>query len=226
MDGHDARPFVRHAPADPEVTVARHNLLYLFLFALGSLAGCSTPTGGPGPAPEPAPPDEPPLAQRTVVVFGPDDVLVAEILRIGDDARAEVRTPAGVYGEEILSGDHHYVRMTHAAAFLGTDRWIHADLTDPRQRRYLETNPAGFIALADLAEVRVGGRVAGHEVLTVDRVDDATVRIDLGGGRTIDVSTVTLDGAAPIVAPAGTEIVALADLSTAAAMASHRRGPL
>ncbi len=219
-------PLVRHAPADPEVTVARRHLLYLVLFALGSLAGCSSPTQGAGPAPESVPPAAPPPAQRTVVVFGPDDVLVAEVLRIGDDARAEVRTPAGVYGEEILLGDHHYVRMAHAAAFLGTDRWIHADLTDPRQRRYLETNPAGFIALADLADLRVGGRVAGQDVLAVDRVDDATVRIDLGGGRTIDVTTVTLEGAAPIVAPAGPEIVALADLPAAAAMASHRRGPL
>lgn len=180
--------------------MARHRLLLLFVFAL---AGCSTPTGGAGPVFP---------AQRTVVAFGPDDVLVAEIVRIGDDARAEVRTPAGVYGEEILVGDHHYARMAHAAAFLGTDRWIHADLTDPRQRRYLEKNPAGFIALADLADTRVGDRVAGQEVLAVDRTDDATVRIDLGDGRTIDVTTSALDGAAPIVAPDDTEVVALADL--------------
>lgn len=212
MDGHDVHPSSPGAFAGRrlEVTVPRRLLIPL-LSALVALGGAACSASGGVAAPDPASPG-PPMPIRTVVVFGPDDMLVAEIVEVGGDARATVRTPAGLYGEEVLVGEDHYVRMPDAGAFLGTDRWIHTDLRDPRQRRYFEENPAGLIDLAELTALGVGDEIAGHEVRSVEHADDDTVRIDLGLGRTIDVTTVTVDDREAVLAPDPSEVIALADL--------------
>lgn len=197
----------------------RRLLLRSSLLVLVALAGAACSSSGrvAAPAPpalDPGAPDPAgtPPAVRTQVAFGPEDVLVAEIVEAGDGARATVRTPAGLYGEEVLVGDDHYVRMPAAGAFLGTDRWIHTDLRDPRQRRYHEQNPAGLIALAEVATLRVGDEIAGQQVRSVERTDEGERHIDLGLGRTIDVATRTVDGGATIVAPDPSEVIALVDL--------------
>ena len=190
--------------------------LRLFLPVLLVLAGtgaCSPSAGTP-----PVGSDDGRIsAIRTTVEFGPEAVMVAEVLRIGEDARARVTTPEGLFGEEILLGEDHYVRMPDAAPVIGGDRWIHTDLSDPRQRRYHERNRAGLIELAELADLGLGDRFAGREVRSVDTPRDGVVAIDLVDGWTIEVTTEAVEGAETIVAPEPSQVVALADIPEVAA---------
>ena len=178
------------------------------LVAVALALGCSP--GGTASPPTGDPASVVP-ATRTVVEFGPDAVVVAEILRIGDDARATVRTPTRLFGREVLLGEDHYVYVPETELVLGVDRWIHTDLSDPRQRRHHETNPAGFIDLADLVDLRLGDVFADQEILDVRR-GEGVVFFDLGHGQTIEVTTETVTEPEPIVAPPPDRVVELLDL--------------
>lgn len=186
------------------------------LVAVAVLFACSSARDGASPplrAPVRA-------GTRTVVVFGPDAIVTAEILRVGDDARATVRLPEGLTGGEILVGDDHYVNLPGAEQTLGLDRWIHIDLTEPDQRRFHAENPVGFVAMADLADLRPGDDFSGQVVREVRDGGEGTVLIDLGQGQVIEITTETIVDPDPIVAPDPDEVVDLVDLPSAVELPS------
>ncbi len=190
------------------------------LVLLALLGGCSSAGGSASPPRDAAPR----TGTRTVVEFGPDAVVTAEILRIGDDARATVRLPEGLEGGEILVGRDHYVLLPGAEETLGLDRWIHIDLTDPDQRRFHVENPVGFVAMADLADLRPGDVFSGETVIDVRDQADGAVLVDLGHGQTIEVVTETVANPDPIVAPARDQVVDLVDLPSAVQLPSMSDG--
>jgi len=213
VDGHDIRPSSpgRSAGRRREVTVAANRCSFRLLPALvlvALLGACSSW----GDRTSPPPDATPHTGTRTLVEFGPDAVATAEIVRVGDDARATVRLPEGLVGGEILVGRDHYVLLPGAEQTLGLDRWIHTDLTDPDQRRFHAENPVGFVAMADLADLRPGDEFSGEPVLEVRDQGEGEVLIDLGHGQTIEIVTETIVGPDPIVAPAPEEVVDLVDL--------------
>jgi hypothetical protein len=187
---------------------------------LALLAACSSAGGGAAPQPD-APPR---TGTRTIIVFGPDAVMTAEILRVGDDASATVRLPEGIDGGEVLVGRDHYVLLPGAEETLGLDRWIHTDLTDPDQRRFHAENPVGFIAMADLAGLRPGDEFGAEEVLDVRERGEGAVRIDFGHGQAIDVRTETIVDPDPIAAPARDEVVEFVDLPSVVELPSMLDG--
>lgn len=154
-----------------------------------------------------------PVATRTVVEVGPDEAYTYEIVRVDDDAHAVVTTAIGPLGEEMRVGHHHYVRHVLLGPVYGIDEWIHIDLSDPRQREFLEANAFGWIAAAGVADAEVGDELAGHEVLAVTHPAEGSVLVDLGEGRTIARTIEPLPGVRRIEPPDPATVIELAELA-------------
>jgi hypothetical protein len=184
---------------------------------LATVAACAASAPDRTPSvPEPGGPPAP-EGRRTTVEFGPGPFMVAEVLEVGADARATVRTPAGTLSEEIRKGDDLYLRMHHADAVLRTGGWIHTDVDGAGHGRRHGVEPAFPVALTDLADLGdldVGDRVAGQVVADVHRPREGVVSFDLGRGRTLRLTEHVVEDPAPIAAPDRSEIVSLPELVT------------
>jgi hypothetical protein len=189
-------------------------------------AGCAG-TGGASPSPpaaappvaeaSPTTPHRPEVrhrsadAVRTVVTTDVGGIaLVTEIVESGDRYHGTFRTPLGITAEEILVGDDLYQRAPDAAAVLGTDGWLHADLSDDAQLAVVSRKPLGVLRWRALATVEIGDRFSDRQVILVHQVSGRERTVELEGLGRFTVITEILDGPADIAVP--DDVVELVDL--------------
>lgn len=152
----------------------------------------------------------------TATVAGAE--LVIEAVHAGDRATASYRTPAGLVAQEVLVGTDLYQHTIGSEPVLGTDAWVHIDLSDPAQADAVEGRTLGLLGVIALVDAEIGDEFSGRSITAIAVHDDATRIIDLDGAGRFVVRHHRLDEPPAIDAP--TDVVELTDLPGLAGLTS------